>query len=334
LKGWGEILPRPYLRSGNLDDAVSRELPQLARSWEGRTFDDANQLLAALDAERLRASCSLATFAGWELAAVDLGGKLFRFATGDMFGKARTPELETGVVIGFEVATEKLERYCLLLRLAGRRHIKVKVGRADDLQRLQIVNAIFGPATPIRLDANCAWSADEAIVQLRAMRRWNVRAVEQPVSAGDLNGMRKVREKTGIAVVADESFRTMADARSIIKARAADVLNIRVAKCGGMRASLELVNFAKDSGLSCQLGTLVGETGILSRAAEIFGERVEGFEFLEGRLQNKQLLVEDIVDDAGAPERYGLGLRVAEEHLARWQTSRSGISQKIQGAAI
>ena len=166
------------------------------------------------------------------------------------------------------------------------------------------------------------------------MRRWNVRSVEQPVSAGDLNGMRKVREKTGIAVVADESFRTMADARSIIKARAADVLNIRVAKCGGLRASLELVNFAKHSGLSCQLGTLVGETGILSRAAEIFGERVEGFEFLEGRLQNKQLLVEDIVEDAGAPERYGLGLRVAEEHLARWQTSRSGIAQKIQGAAI
>jgi L-alanine-DL-glutamate epimerase-like enolase superfamily enzyme len=166
------------------------------------------------------------------------------------------------------------------------------------------------------------------------MRRWNVRSIEQPVSAGDLDGMRKVRERAGIAVVADESFRTMADARSIIKARAADALNVRIAKCGGLRASLELVNFAKDSGLSCQLGTLVGETGILSRAAEIFGDRVEGFEFLEGRLQNKQLLVEDIVEDTGAHERYGLGLRVAEERLARWQAPPSGISHEVQGVAI
>jgi len=80
-----------------------------------------------------------------------------------------------------------------------------------------------------------------------------------------------------------------------------------------------LVKLARDSGLSCQLGTLVGETGILSRASEIFGERVEGFNFLEGKRQNRQLLVQDIVEDSGAHGMHGLGITVAEESLARWR---------------
>jgi L-alanine-DL-glutamate epimerase-like enolase superfamily enzyme len=334
LKGWGEILPRSYLRSGSIDVAMSRELPQLVSSWRGRTFDGVAQLLAALDAERVSASCSLATFAGWELALLDLAGKMFGFNSGDVLGQPTRRELKTGMVIGFDVETAELERHCLLLRMAGRQHIKVKVGRTDDLHRLQIVNAVFGPATPIRIDVNSAWSADEAILQLQRLRQRNVCSVEQPVSADDLDGMRKVREKTGIPVVADESVRTMADARSIVQARAADVLNIRIAKCGGFRASLELVKFARDSGLSCQLGTLVGETGILSGAAEIFGERVEGFEFLEGKLQNKRLLVEDIVEEAGWPEPYGFGTRVGEQRLAKWQISPSEIFQQVQGVAI
>jgi L-alanine-DL-glutamate epimerase-like enolase superfamily enzyme len=318
VKGWGEILPRRYLGGATLDAVLSRELPDLVRSWRGRTFESADQVVAALREEHPCGSLSLATHAGWELALLDLAGKAFAFAAGDVLGRTIGPELEPGVVIGFDVSTEALEKHCLLLRLAGRRHIKVKVGREDDLRRLQIVNGVLGPAVPIRVDANAAWSEDEAILQVRRMQQWNVCSIEQPVTAHDLNAMRHVREKTGMPVVADESLCTLPDACCIIQARAADVFNIRIAKCGGFLASRALVKLAKDSGLTCQLGTLVGETGILSRASEVFGERVEGFHFLEGKLQNRHLLVQDIVQETGAHGKHGLGITVAEERLARW----------------
>ena len=333
-KGWGEVLPRWYLGGATIDLALSRELPELIESWHGRTFENGDQVVAALREEHHRGSCSLATRAGWELALLDLAGKAFDFAGGDVLGNRVGPELETGSVIGFDVPIDKLEKHCLLLRLTGRRHIKMKVGRNDDLRRLEIVNAVLGPVVPLRVDANAVWSVDEAISQARQMRRWNVCSVEQPVSAHDLDAMRKVREKTGMAVVADESLCSMTDASSIIKARAADVFNIRIAKCGGFLASLDLVKLARDSGLSCQLGTLVGETGILSRASEIFGERVEGFHFLEGKRQNRQLLVQDIVEDPGVPGMKGLGITVAEESLARWAAFASEISERVQGVAI
>jgi muconate cycloisomerase len=151
---------------------------------------------------------------------------------------------------------------------------------------------------------------------LKQMRRFNIRSIEQPVPPRDLAGMRRVREESGVPVVADESLCTLDDGQRLIAAHAADIFNIRMAKCGGFLACLRLVKLANEAGLGCQLGTLVGETGILSRAAEIFGRRVEGFEFLEGKGQNKLLLVKDIVEPV--PPREGLGVAIASNSLDHW----------------
>src|SRR6185312_17553705 len=141
----------------------------------------------------------------------------------------------------------------------------------------------LGKGIPLRIDANGAWSEDEAIAQLHRMKNWNVSSVEEPVRARDFEAMRRVREKTGFKLVADESLCSFEDAKSIIATAAADVFNIRIGKCGGFMSSMEIVRMANEARVSCQLGTLVGETAILSRAAEIFGDRVPGFEFLEGK---------------------------------------------------
>lgn len=332
--GWGEILPRSYLTGETVATVLSRDLPEMAGRWRGRAFENRDEVFAALREENHREWAALATRAGWELAVLDLAGKILGFATGDALGATIGHELEAGVVIGFDVPTDKLEKYCLLARLAGRRHIKVKVGQTDDLRRLQIVHAVLGPV-PIRADANGAWSADEAISQVRRMQDCGVGSIEEPVSARDFDGMRKVREKTGITVVADESLCTLADARSIVAEHAADVFNIRIGKCGGFFASLDLVALAKEAGLSCQLGTLVGETGILSRASEIFGERIHGFDFLEGKGQSRRLLLEDVVEATGAHgnDLHGLGIAVSFENVSRWAASAERIPCGVQGVA-
>lgn len=332
--GWGEILPRSYLTGETVATVLSRDLPEMAGRWRGRAFENRDEVFAALREENHREWAALATRAGWELAVLDLAGKIFGFAAGDALGAIIGHELEAGVVIGFDVPTDKLEKYCLLARLAGRRHIKVKVGQTDDLRRLQIVHAVLGPV-PIRADANGAWSADEAISQVRRMQDCGVGSIEEPVSARDFDGMRKVREKTGITVVADESLCTLADARSIVAEHAADVFNIRIGKCGGFFASLDLVALAKEAGLSCQLGTLVGETGILSRASEIFGERIQGFDFLEGKGQSRRLLLEDVVEATGAHgnDLHGLGIAVSFESISRWAASAERIPCGVQGVA-
>jgi L-Ala-D/L-Glu epimerase / N-acetyl-D-glutamate racemase len=321
--GVGEVLPRPYLTGETIESVLQTGIPALVQRWLGRRFSGRDEVVLALEEELSLSGRSLAALAGWELALLDLAGKTLSFAAGDVVGPETEPELQAGVVIDFAVPTHRLERHCMLLRLAGRRHVKVKVGLHDDLHRLTLVRGVFGADLPLRLDANAAWTADYAVEALRQMRRLNISSIEQPVRARDLEGMRRVREETGIPVVADESLCSFDDGQALIAAHAADIFNIRIGKNGGFLGSFRLVQLARKHGLGCQLGTLVGETGILSRAAEIFSRRVSGFDFLEGKGQNKSLLLEDIVELPAEQKALakGLGIMIESKYLDQWADS-------------
>ncbi len=217
-------------------------------------------------------------------------------------------------MIGFERPTESLARYCATLRLQGHRHVKVKVGRDDDLERLRAVARVWKDL-PLRLDANEAWTPQEAVDRLCAWKaEIPIASIEQPVAKDDLEGMARVRREAKVAVMADESVRTLDDARRLIEADAVDVFNVRLGKNGGLVASRRLVESARRAGVAVHLGTMVGETGVLSSAAELFGRCTTGFECLDGKGQNAFLLEVDILRDSGHtafdPNAPGLGTEI------------------------
>jgi L-alanine-DL-glutamate epimerase-like enolase superfamily enzyme len=335
ISGVGEILPRPYLTGETINSVLQSELPPLVQSWLGRSFEHRAGVVAALEQGLRDAGRALATFAGWEMALLDLTGKTFGFSAGDVLGPVLKSDLDTGVVIDFAVSTNALAKRCRLLRIAGRRHIKVKVGQDSDLQRLAIIAGVLGGDFPLRIDANGAWHREQAVAALQRMREFNITSVEQPVPATDLDGMRHVRKETGLAIVADESLCSFSDGERLIQMGGADCFNIRIAKCGGLLACLRLAKLAFDAGLHCQLGTLVGETGILARAAELLGTRVPGFEFLEGRGQNKRLLREDVVEQPLQGEvaaSHGLGIRLVADSLRQRAASPAITFKSSKGA--
>ncbi|HET6583472.1 MAG TPA: enolase C-terminal domain-like protein, partial [Nannocystaceae bacterium] len=253
---------------------------------------------------------ALATFGGFELALLDAAGQRFGFALADVLGGLRGPELPAGVIIGFEIPTDQLPRHCAALRFGKRRHIKVKVGLPDDEARMAIVAGVFGDL-PIRIDANAAWPAEVAVQRLRALARFPIASVEQPVGKDDLAGLRRIRRETGMKVMADESVCTLADARALAEGQAADVFNIRLGKHGGVLAAARICELAREVGIEVSLGTMVGETGVLSRASEVFGRCVPGFDCLDGKGQNRHLLAEDVLaPDPPRDDAPGLGVRV------------------------
>ena len=321
--GYGEILPRQYLTGETVDQVLSEDAPKFARRWLGKTFETKEEVFNTLAEDLQIAGRSLATFSGFELALLDLAGKIFDFEAGDVLGRPSGPELPPGAVIDFSISTEDLTKHCRTLRIAGQRHVKVKVGLPDDLRRLEIISRVLQNNGRLRVDANGAWTAIDAVRALMMMQEFHIESVEQPVPASDLIGMRRVRELTGLPVVADESLCSLEDGHRLIDAQAADMFNIRLGKCGGFLGSLRLIELAQRSGLGCLLGTLVGETGILSQAAEVFGSRMKCFEYLEGKGQNRSLLVQDIVESPassvdGTPPCAGLNISVAADRLRQW----------------
>jgi muconate cycloisomerase len=319
--GWGEIVPRPYL-TGETLQSVWNEAPVLAGHLSTLSFGSADHLAATLLAELDAAGRKLALWSGFELALLDLYGKEHNLQVGSLFTDTLGPELPPGAVIGLEVATAQLPRHCAMLRMSGKKHLKVKVGAPDDFVRLTAIARAF-PGIPLRLDANSTWSRGQAAAELDKFSVFPISSVEQPLPANDYEGLRQLRQLTGIPIMADESLCTADDAWRLIDEEAADIFNIRLGKCGGFFGSRRLAEIARGAGIGCHLGALVGETGILSSAAEIFGRIVPGFECLEGKKQNQLLLESDIVDSV--PTGPGLGIRADDRKIDNYLVARSSI---------
>jgi L-alanine-DL-glutamate epimerase-like enolase superfamily enzyme len=137
--------------------------------------------------------------------------------------------------------------------------LKVKVGGDDaavDRTRVRAVSDAVGPDITLRLDANQGWTAKGALAVLERIERDGVRLelVEQPVAAQDLAGMATVTRHSPIPVLADESVHSARDVVRLAEAGGADLVNVKLAKCGGLRAARDVIATAQ----ACGLGVLVG----------------------------------------------------------------------------
>ncbi len=143
--------------------------------------------------------------------------------------------------------------------------LKMKVGTdaATDVGRVRAVREVVGPHVTIRLDANQGWTPDEAVTVIRALERADlgVELVEQPVRGEDVEGLAAVRSRVGLAVMADEALYSLVDLDRIIRLEAADLVNVKLAKCGSLGVALQQLKRATEAGLGTMVGSMM-ETAI------------------------------------------------------------------------
>ena len=222
---------------------------------------------------------------------------------------------------------KKLVALALLIRALGVRQVKIKVGAdlEQELRSLELLRRRLGPGADLRVDANCGWTVDAALAALERMRAFRISAVEQPLPADDLDGLALLTAETPEAVIADESLRTVDEARRLAERPACDAFNIRVSKCGGLLPSLAIADIAHEHGLFTVVGAQVGESGILSAAGRHAAAAIVAPRYVEGS-GGRLLLREDLTAENVLPGRRGwartfdgpgLGVTVREDVLAR-----------------
>jgi L-alanine-DL-glutamate epimerase-like enolase superfamily enzyme len=143
--------------------------------------------------------------------------------------------------------------------------LKVKLGGAGDVDNLRMIRRRY--TGRIRVDANTAWNAADAVRVLRAIEPLDIDLVEQPVPREDLDGLRWVRERSGIPVFADESAHHLGDIGNL--AGRVDGVNLKIMKSGGIREMLRMIHAARAHGLQVMLGSMVESSLALSAAAQI-----------------------------------------------------------------
>jgi muconate cycloisomerase len=175
----------------------------------------------------------------------------------------------------------------------------------------------------VRLDANEAWRAAELVERVRPLLRFNPTALEQPVPHAEVDCLAELRPKLGVPVMLDESLCGYPDAVHAVERRTADLLNVRLSKCGGIVPSLRIIALAQSNGLGVQLGCHPGETSLLSAAGRHVAGRVSGLRYVEGsydrHILRSNLTTRDITFGYGGRARPlvgpGLGVLVDEPAL-------------------
>ncbi|TCO51661.1 o-succinylbenzoate synthase [Kribbella antiqua] len=135
--------------------------------------------------------------------------------------------------------------------------LKVKVGTGDaaaDVERVRRIRSAIGPGTRLRLDANQGWTRRDAVAAIRALEDCDIELVEQPVPAADLEGMAWITDRVSTPILADESVYDVRDLVAVIRHGAADMVNVKLAKCGGLATARTLLELAREHGV----GTIVG----------------------------------------------------------------------------
>ncbi len=139
--------------------------------------------------------------------------------------------------------------------------LKMKVGTdaAGDLARVRTVRARVGPEVTIRLDANQGWTPRDAVRAICSMEDagLDVELVEQPVAAPDLDGLAWVTDRVDTPVLADESVFGVRDLVELVRRRAADMVNVKLAKCGGLTAARTLLELARAQGMQALIGSMM-----------------------------------------------------------------------------
>ena len=245
LEGWGEADPSPYYGESaeTVADALDRMRPVLAAEPD-------SDHLEAIE-RRLRE-----TVPGNGSAHAAVSAALH-----DLFGKrAGMPVWQ---LLGIDEPAAMAAR---VRALPGWPILKIKLGTDRDREMIEAIREA-DDSRRLQVDANAAWTPDEAVRNIRMLAEFGVEMVEQPLPPGDPAAWKRVRDNSPIPIYADESCIRASDVPGL--AGLVDGVNIKLAKCGGMREALRAVHTARACGLEVMFGCMLESTLGIAAAAHL-----------------------------------------------------------------
>ena len=282
--GWGET---PTLPPVTLEDQVTAlsVLTVEAGILTGRDAGEWRRIAAEL-LERIPQYPSVRC--GLEMALLDALTRSFQVPLYQFFG-ATSDSVTTDITIPI-CAPDQAEQLARQYQQQGFEIIKTKIGQDidSDIERIRAIRRGFNNC-PLVLDANTGFTVEESLTVLAQLRRNDIEPalLEQPVARDDWEGLGKLARETGVPIAADESCQSPQDAARIAKGNLAQVINIKLSKCGVVQA-LDIAAIARSNGIGLMIGAMV-ETRLAIGFGAHFAAGLGGFDWID--LDTSLLLV-------------------------------------------
>ena len=254
-EGWGEATPDEHVTGETYEASIASLRDRLAPAALGSSVDDLGALVALAD--------DVAWSTPAARAALDI-------AAHDAAAQRAAMHLQISRVVSM-LAPVVMAAAALRHVAAGFSTVKLKVGEPEDwaldVERVAAVRAAVGPGVGLKVDVNQGWRVpDVAVRALEAMAPSRPLYVEQPVDRRDMEGLADVRRRVpGVAIMADEAVCAEADVGRLVELEAADLVNLKLMKTGGLLHAVRSDAIAAAAGVRTQIGTMV-ESSVASAA--------------------------------------------------------------------
>ncbi|SFM07430.1 L-alanine-DL-glutamate epimerase [Paenibacillus sp. 1_12] len=265
--GWGEAPPTVVITGDSLESIEAAIVKTFTPLLIGKNVLAYEQLLQSMHHSMVGCSSAKAAvdMAIYDLVSQFSGMPLYKFLGG--YRDRLETDFTVSVNSPYEMGEDAVE--CVK---SGFYVLKIKVGKdsiEQDIERIREVRLRVGNEIKIRVDANQGWQAKEAVRSIRRMEDMglNIELVEQPVKAHDIDGLKCVTDAVETPIMADESMFSPQQAFEIIRRRAADMLNIKLMKSGGIYKAQLINQMADEFGIECMVGSMIESRLAVTAAA-------------------------------------------------------------------
>ena len=266
--GYGEAAPTAVITGETKESIKSAILKYIKPSIIDMKIDNLEGLMEKVNGCILRNTSAKAAvdMAIYDLYAKNLNSPLYKVLGG------YREEITTDITISANEIDEMVKDSIKAVN-EGFNILKIKVGKEGDkdIERISEIRKAVGKNVILRVDANQGWTSKQAVKIIRALedQDLNIELVEQPVKYWDIEGMKYVTQNTCTKILADESVFSPLDAVKIIQEKAADLINIKLMKTGGIFNALKICNIAEAYGVECMIGCMLESKISVSAAANL-----------------------------------------------------------------
>ena len=251
--GYGECSAFPTI-VGETQNTCLILAQDFAKLWKGKNALELAERMNELDAfiagnTTIKSAFDMALY---DLAAKNENKPLYEYLLGEI------RPIETDITVGIDTA-DAMAKKALEFKKNGASILKIKLGKApqEDIARMKKIRDVIGLDIPIRIDANQGWSYESAVTVLHALADLNVQFCEQPMRTYNDHLLPSLRQKVSVSIMADESCYNHFDAQRLIRDKACDSINIKLAKSGGIREALKIHEEAFRHNIPCMIGGML-----------------------------------------------------------------------------
>ncbi len=267
LEGWGEGSAFAPI-TGDSQASNYAAAPDMARLILGQDALAIEARMRSINGSTIGEPSLRSAF---DMALYDLAARAANMPLYQFLGGESGQPLRTDLTIGLQNSVEETIACAKDILEQGFDAIKMKVGRQGlaDVEHVAAVRSLAGPDIAIKIDSNQGWDYPTAVANIQAMKDLNLQYSEQPLAHWNFEGLARLRQQVDLPVCADESVFDDKDALKLVNMGAADYLNIKLGKSGGLHTALKINAIAESGGHKCMIGCFGESRLALSAAAHL-----------------------------------------------------------------